>query len=462
MGGGGRKYCSYNHLKFKKAFSLFCSPDFDDDHQSSTRYLASLFSPLTTSQEEYTRNENRVVADLAAIIRDEVPNSCFIQLVEMKKNPPKPTVDCPKSLVQIAKDVDASEGTLQSNCQILLELINLPEEGRIALEAATRGQGTSLEWKNQRVGRITASNMKRVFTRIGTCLRQPQADHDMNSLLKSTMGYSNTAASTYAMKHGIATEPHAKHMYTRLMKKKHKSFFTRDSGLVLYSSKQYIAASPDLVSSCKCCGEGVVELKCPWTCRDATPTHENYAHLVSIDGQSRLSPTSEYMFQMQGQMACMAVGHCDFFVFTTHGHHLERILFDQELWNTMVHRFEYYWLNWVAPELMTGELSSTMQTDSNTADHSYACASAKTEKAVPATSSGSVRGILTRPQLPVVYLCALCGLDCEEDAGAGVFENNSVECTKCKSWWHFGCTSIKADSVPKDDDTWFCNFCIPV
>ena len=59
------------------------------------------------------------------------------------------------------------------------------------------------------------------------------------------------------MKHGVAMEPHAKNMSVRLMKRSHKGFTARDGGLVLYKPKQYVAATPDLVYMCKCCGTDV-------------------------------------------------------------------------------------------------------------------------------------------------------------------------------------------------------------
>ena len=52
------------------------------------------------------------------------------------------------------------------------------------------------------------------------------------------------------------------------MIKKHKAFQLCDSGLVVRSDYPYLGASPDGVVSCACCGNGVVEVKCPYSCCD--------------------------------------------------------------------------------------------------------------------------------------------------------------------------------------------------
>ena len=93
------------------------------------------------------------------------------------------------------------------------------------------------------------------------------------------MGFTDTEIFNYAMKHGVPMEPHAKNTFVRLVKLSHKGFSARDCGLVLYKSKQYVAATCDLVSTCKCCGTGVCEIKCAWNYCDKVPSHQNFAHL---------------------------------------------------------------------------------------------------------------------------------------------------------------------------------------
>ena len=114
---------------------------------------------------------------------------------------------------------------------------SLSDEECEALEVARRLQSACPEWRDHRSGRITASNMKRVFTRVASL--SVRDDEDPSALVKTVMGYTDTP--NYAMKHGVAMEPHAKNMCVRLMKMSHKGFRARACGLVLHKPKQCIA-----------------------------------------------------------------------------------------------------------------------------------------------------------------------------------------------------------------------------
>ena len=154
---------------------------------------------------------------------------------------------------------------------------SLSDEECEALEVATCLQSARPEWRDHRSGRVTASNMKCVFTRVASL--RVRDDEDPSALVKTVMGYTDTDISNYAVKHGVSMEPHPKNMFVRLMKRSHKGFSAHDCGLVLYKSKQYVAATPDLVSTCQCCGTGVCELKYSWNCCDNVPFLHNFAHL---------------------------------------------------------------------------------------------------------------------------------------------------------------------------------------
>ena len=158
---------------------------------------------------------------------------------------------------------------------------SLSDEELEALEITTRLQPACTEWREHRSGRVTASNMKRVFTSVASYLKD---NEDPSALVRNVMGYTDTQLSNYAVKHSVSMEPHARNMFVRLMKRSHKGFSARDCGCISlnsilpYKPKQYIAATPGLVSLCQCCGTGVCEIKYPWNCRGKVPSHHNYAH----------------------------------------------------------------------------------------------------------------------------------------------------------------------------------------
>ena len=49
--------------------------------------------------------------------------------------------------------------------------------------------------------------------------------------------------------------------------KKHTEFSISKSGLVIDPSHPFMGASPDSFVECKRCGKGVIEVKCPYTCK---------------------------------------------------------------------------------------------------------------------------------------------------------------------------------------------------
>ena len=418
--------------------------DFDYDFQASVRQLATAFSPMSKRHEELSTEENKVVGDLAGILRDEVPNCSFVQLVDTKPMPQSVKPACPETLVSFARSVDTSSGTtIGDQIDDLIMNSSLSDEECEALEVTTRLQSGCPEWRDHRSGRVTASNMKRVFTRVASL--RVRDDDDPSALVKCVMSYTDTDISNYAVKHGVAMEPHAKNMFVRLMKRSHKGFSARDCGLVLYKPKQYIAATPDLVSTCQCCGTGVCEIKCPWNCRNKVPSHHNFAHLSRgvNDDTSVLLPNSPYMFQLQGQIACLGVEHGYFFVYSSHGYHLECVTFNQELWASMVERYEFFWMNYVAPELLTGAMLPVPSRAGAHLEDEHAYAGPRMCKPANTVSMGTVVGkkrVLTASKLPAVFLCGICGLDCKE--GPSSLSQRSIECTKCKIWMHFVCVNL--------------------
>jgi len=60
----------------------------------------------------------------------------------------------------------------------------------------------------------------------------------------------------------------ALHVYNDSMQAKHAFYEFKKCGLVLDPTNPFIGASPDGIISCSCCGKGVVEVKCPFSCKD--------------------------------------------------------------------------------------------------------------------------------------------------------------------------------------------------
>ena len=324
-----------------KRYSYVCTIADTSFHAKSVRHLATEISPLSHGQERYVSREDRVKADLADLLREKVPHSCFIfamdgkTLADVAEAESTVATKCPPSPLEIAISLDHP-----AEVSDLMKSMALDCDQVASLQAATVEQSDCEQWIEQRKGRITASNFHRVHTKVNTL--KIKSEVNTNSLVQQLMGYGRTIT-TVAMKHGKTMEPHAKTVYTCLQRRVHSKFHSNDSCLFVNPVYPFLAASPDLLIKCSCkkvacCGEGLCEIKCPESIKDQIPSPDNYKHLTA----NGLSKTSPYYIQVQGQMALSKRHYCDFFIYTHHGHHLERIQFDGEYWSTVQESLVYF------------------------------------------------------------------------------------------------------------------------
>ena len=125
-------------------------------------------------------------------------------------------------------------------------------------------------------------------------------------------------------------------------------------GLFVMQNKSFIGASPDAVVSCSCCGKGVLEIKCPYSIANQIPSETNLTYLrkTAVDGKVKLVISHPYYSQVQTQMGVTGQRWCDFLIYTRHGIHLERIMFDQQRWLQILFAAEYFFINHIAPVLV--------------------------------------------------------------------------------------------------------------
>ena len=145
--------------------------------------------------------------------------------------------------------------------------------------------------------------------------------------------------------HGVYDEPIAKREYQKYMEKIGHPVSAKQS-VFFVSPKLYIlGCSPDgkvidinAVSN----GDpfGLLEIKCPSSKFTVTPTDEFSDQNVCLQIQG-YSPKLEkpknhgYYDQVQGQMGLTGGKCCDFLVYTKVGMSVERITFDQDLWEKL-------------------------------------------------------------------------------------------------------------------------------
>ena len=84
------------------------------------------------------------------------------------------------------------------------------------------------------------------------------------------------------------------------MRSQHKQFKSEDSGLVVHKDKPFISASPDLLVYCKCCREGLCEIKCPETIKVQRPSPANVPYLIVSDDKVALKKKHPFLLPNLG------------------------------------------------------------------------------------------------------------------------------------------------------------------
>ena len=57
---------------------------------------------------------------------------------------------------------------------------------------------------------------------------------------------------------------------------------------------------------------------------------------------------------MYSQMAATESKYCDFFVYTKYGFYVDRITFNQTIWEEIVGKMSWFWQNYVGPNIAKG------------------------------------------------------------------------------------------------------------
>ncbi len=166
------------------------------------------------------------------------------------------------------------------------------------------------------------------------------------------------------------------------MKSKHKSFSIQESGLYIHPQFSHLGATPDGIISCQCCGEGVLEIKCPYCSRDdlltdATSVRKDFCLQLTEDGDLRLSKTHMYYYQVQTQVY---VDFPDLIVWTQNDVHIERLLPDDDFWRGISKKASDLFNCAIMPELVAKYYSRKVSnkyhqaetpSDNSIANHSH-------------------------------------------------------------------------------------------
>ena len=252
-------------------------------------------------------NFYRTLSTSKAVILSVTPGYCDAFV------PKHETGALPKPLTELYKEdyLELPYHDLLSKCNEIFSEIEITQEQVNNVEKTTRSQASSREWFCQRPGRITASCLKAaVHTRVA----QPS-----QSLIKRICYPESYKFCTPATKWGCDHERIAYEACVAKFSGKHTNFCVSNCGLFICLSHPHLGATPDGLVKCDCCnGSGVLEIKCPFLCRDKSimdVSKEGGLYLEqTTDGQYRLKESHAYYYQIQAQMYVCKATYCDFVV----------------------------------------------------------------------------------------------------------------------------------------------------
>ena len=81
----------------------------------------------------------------------------------------------------------------------------------------------------------------------------------------------------------------------------HSNFNVSSSGLVIHTSYPHMGASPDGIVNCDCCGRSVLEIKCPFSCKDRSYLGATAESKFFLKDALTLKQDHSHYFQIQLQ-----------------------------------------------------------------------------------------------------------------------------------------------------------------
>ena len=138
----------------------------------------------------------------------------------------------------------------------------------------------------------------------------------------------------------------------------HSSLYINPCGFFIDSDHAFIGASPDALVTCACCGDGVVEVKCPWKAKDAASieafveSQDDFYLQKSPSGSLQLNRQHQYFIQCQVHMQVTKRAYCYFVVWHKSGVHVEKIGRDFGLMQENCKKVEEFFRLCVLPELV--------------------------------------------------------------------------------------------------------------
>lgn len=222
---------------------------------------------------------------------------------------------------------------------------------RQKITSLTEKQHMSSFWKKQRLGSLSSTTMH-------TAAGYTKDDSD-NYIVKLIMGESSFFGNS-ATEYGKKIEAVARKCY-KISMKHHKSLKIKLAGLFINNDNPILRCSPDGVVTCKCCGTGLLEIKCPYKTSVRSKSPEEVAvdgkyHIyIGPDKELHLKASSPWFTQVQSHLFVTEYPWCDFVLFTEKSPYImvERI-YPQSEFGERINKALMFYKKFIFPKL-TGE-----------------------------------------------------------------------------------------------------------
>lgn len=162
-----------------------------------------------------------------------------------------------------------------------------------------------------------------------------------------------------AIIHGHRNEAPAIDAYAKVMSQTHRNFKVEHCGMIIDKHHPWIHATPDVMTSCSCCGDGCCEVKCPYSIENCN--FEAYAEkkdscLEKVNNTFRLRRSHQYYYQVQQQLSVTGCKYCDFVVCSFLNKQpmffMERIYKDPSHWDSVLPKLTKMWRTCILPEVL--------------------------------------------------------------------------------------------------------------
>lgn len=249
-----------------------------------------------------------------------------------------------------AEKPDLDPKTYLLKKEVFLKSLSKTADERKALEEATRYQGESLLWTQERRMRLTSSNFGLICNRKPYSSCAPVITHLLYSSVNSP-----------GVKYGIENEQAAIEKLAESLNLK-----IEKCGLFVDEELPYLAASPDgLIGD-----DGIVEVKCPLSGSTLTPAEVinkkiglvgNMFLRNKINGDLTVRKKHRYYYQVQGQLHITKREYCIFAVWTPQDIITVEIKKDDDFWrNQMEEKLTKFYMNCLLPELLDSRRKRSM------------------------------------------------------------------------------------------------------